>query len=83
MRAGRLRVLAGGGVAVVGVAAVVGAVFAMVAGPYVAALSMQKHRFDFGDSGSLNYAWFAGGTHIPAERHATPPRRGTGELSAG
>ena len=28
--------------------------FAAVAGPYVAALSHQKHRFDFGDSGSLN-----------------------------
>jgi hypothetical protein len=52
-------------------AAVVGAVFAMVAGPYVAALSMQKHRFDFGDSGSLNYAWFAAGTqkfHLEPEQ---------------
>jgi 4-amino-4-deoxy-L-arabinose transferase-like glycosyltransferase len=37
-------------------------VFALVAGPYIAALSMQKHRFDFGDSGALNYAWYAGGT---------------------
>ena len=37
-------------------------VFAAVAGPYVAALSRQKHRFDFGDSGSLNYAWYVGGT---------------------
>jgi 4-amino-4-deoxy-L-arabinose transferase-like glycosyltransferase len=36
-------------------------VFGMVAGPYVAALSHQKHRFDFGDSGALNYAWYAGG----------------------
>ena len=37
-------------------------IFAAVAGPYVAALSRQKHRFDFGDSGSLNYAWYVGGT---------------------
>jgi 4-amino-4-deoxy-L-arabinose transferase-like glycosyltransferase len=37
-------------------------VFAAVAGPYVAALSRQKQRFDFGDSGSLNYAWYVGGT---------------------
>ena len=36
--------------------------FAIVAGPYIAALSRQKHRFDFGDSGSLNYAWYVGGT---------------------
>lgn len=38
------------------------AVFAVIAGPYVAALSHQKHRLDFGDSGSLNYAWYVGGT---------------------
>ncbi len=36
-------------------------VFGIVAGPYIAALSHQKHRFDFGDSGALNYAWYAGG----------------------
>jgi hypothetical protein len=36
--------------------------FAVVAGPYVAALSRQKGRFDFGDSGALNYAWYVGGT---------------------
>ncbi len=36
--------------------------FAIVAGPYIAALSKQKHRFDFGDSGALNYAWYAAGT---------------------
>ena len=38
------------------------AVFAAVAGPYVAALSKQKRRFDFGDSGALNYAWYVSGT---------------------
>ena len=36
--------------------------FAIVSGQYIAALSKQKHRFDFGDSGSLNYAWYVGGT---------------------
>jgi hypothetical protein len=36
--------------------------FGLIAGPYVAALSRQKHRLNFGDSGSLNYAWYVGGT---------------------
>jgi hypothetical protein len=36
--------------------------FAIVAGPYVAALSHQHGRLDFGDSGALNYAWYVGGT---------------------
>jgi 4-amino-4-deoxy-L-arabinose transferase-like glycosyltransferase len=36
--------------------------FSIVACPYIAALSQQKGRFDFGDSGSLNYAWFISGT---------------------
>jgi hypothetical protein len=36
--------------------------FAIVAGPYIAALSRQKGRFDFGDSGNLNYVWFVSGT---------------------
>ncbi len=48
------RVLAAGGLALL--------VFAAVAGPYIAALSRQKHRFDFGDSGALNYAWYVSGT---------------------
>lgn len=42
--------------------ALAGLVFAMFAGPYIAALSHQKHRFDFGDSGALNYAWYVSGT---------------------
>ena len=49
-----VRVVVGGALALV--------VFAAVAGPYVAALSKQKHRFDFGDSGALNYAWYVSGT---------------------
>ena len=36
--------------------------FIAIAGPYIAALSHQKHRLDFGDSGSLNLAWFVGQT---------------------
>ncbi|MDQ2832767.1 MAG: hypothetical protein M3Y50_03300 [Acidobacteriota bacterium] len=36
--------------------------FSFVAGPYIGALSRQKGRFDFGDSGSLNYIWFVSGT---------------------
>jgi hypothetical protein len=48
------RVVAGGVLALV--------VFAAGAGPYIAALSMQKGRFDFGDSGALNYAWYVSGT---------------------
>jgi hypothetical protein len=36
--------------------------FAVVAGPYMAALSHQKGRFDFGDSGNLNYVWYVSGT---------------------
>ena len=48
------RVIAAGALAFV--------VFAAVAGPYIAALSRQKHRFDFGDSGALNYAWYVSGT---------------------
>ncbi len=48
------RVAAAGGLALL--------VFAALAGPYVAALSRQKHRFDFGDSGALNYAWYVSGT---------------------
>ncbi len=48
------RVITGGALAFV--------VFAAVAGPYIAALSKQKGRFDFGDSGALNYAWYVSGT---------------------
>jgi len=48
------RVIAGGLLAAV--------VFALIAGPYISALSKKAHRFDFGDSGSLNYAWYVSGT---------------------
>jgi len=55
------RVAAGGALAL--------AVFAAVAGPYIAALSRQKHRFDFGDTGALALAWTVSGT---AEYHLEP-----------
>jgi 4-amino-4-deoxy-L-arabinose transferase-like glycosyltransferase len=48
------RVVAGGALALL--------VFAAVAGPYIVALSKQKHRIDFGDSGALAYAWYSSGT---------------------
>lgn len=48
------RVVAGGVLALMA--------FAAVAGPYMTALSMQKHRLDFGDSGALAYAWYSAGT---------------------
>ena len=47
--------------------------FAIVAGPYVAALSIQRGRFDFGDSGALNYAWYVGGTE---KMHLQPTQTG-------
>jgi len=49
-----IRVIAAGALAFI--------VFAAIAGPYIGALSKQKHRFDFGDSGALNYAWYVSGT---------------------
>jgi 4-amino-4-deoxy-L-arabinose transferase-like glycosyltransferase len=36
--------------------------FAALAGQYIAALSHARGRFDFGDSGALNYAWYVAGT---------------------
>lgn len=36
--------------------------FSVIAGPYIAALSHQQGRFDFGDSGNLNYVWYVSGT---------------------
>ena len=50
------------------------AVFGVVAGPYIAALSRQKHRFDFGDSGTLNYAWYVSGTE---KMHLEPSMTGS------
>ena len=41
--------------------AIVLACFSIVAAPLVLGLSYEKHRFTFGDSGKLNYAWFVAG----------------------
>jgi hypothetical protein len=56
--------------------------FALVAGPYVVALSIQKQRLTFGDSRFITYAWFVNGVPMRhAEADATgrrlvhPPRR--------
>jgi len=54
---------------VLGAAIVAAVCFGVTAGPYVAALSQQKGRLDFGDSGSLNYAWYVGGTE---KKHLQP-----------
>ena len=43
-------------------AAVVLICFGALAGPYITALSRQHGRLDFGDSGTLNYAWYVSGT---------------------
>ena len=43
--------------------------FVIVAGPYINALSLQKGRFDLGDSGTLNVAWFVSGV---ARMHLQP-----------
>ncbi|MGH9617192.1 MAG: hypothetical protein ACRD28_10665, partial [Acidobacteriaceae bacterium] len=37
-------------------------VFLVVCAPYIAALTLQKHRLDLGDSARLNYAWCVDGT---------------------
>ena len=54
--------------------AVAAVVFTGLSGSFVAALSIQQHRFTIGDAGRLNYAWmvqreipaFAGWTGLPA-----------------
>jgi 4-amino-4-deoxy-L-arabinose transferase-like glycosyltransferase len=56
------------------------ACFAIVAGPYIAALSKQKGRLDFGDSGNLNYAWYVGGTEKMHLQNGTPEIYGTSEV---
>ena len=52
------------------------ACFCLLAAPLVLSLSQQKHRFTFGDSGKLNYAWFVGG--IPSYSGWTGQPAGNG-----
>jgi hypothetical protein len=54
--------------------------FGAVAGPYIAALSWQKGHFDFGDSGSLNYAWYIGGTEKFHLQNGQPELYGTADV---
>jgi hypothetical protein len=54
--------------------------FSIVAGPYIAALSKQKGRFDFGDSGNLNYVWFVGGTEKMHLQQDEPQLFGVAEV---
>lgn len=54
--------------------------FSIVAGPYIAALSKQKGRFDFGDSGNLNYVWFVGGTEKMHLQQDAPNLFGAAEV---
>ncbi len=51
-------------------------VFAAVAGPYIAALSMQKGRFCVGDSGRLGYAWYVDGADRFEQQKNDPSRYG-------
>jgi hypothetical protein len=65
----------------IAVAAVVAlACFGIIAGPYIAALSKQKGHLDFGDSGTLNYAWYVGGTEKMHLQNGTPALYGTSEV---
>jgi hypothetical protein len=45
--------------------AVAGLAFVLVAGPFVTALSLQRGRATFGDSGRLNYLWYVNGAPPP------------------
>jgi hypothetical protein len=54
--------------------------FSIVAGPYIAALSKQKGRFDFGDSGNLNYVWFVAGTEKMHLQQYQPSLFGTADV---
>ena len=57
--------------------AIVLACFSMVAAPLVLSLSHEKHRFTFGDSGKLNYAWFVAGIPDYSGWNGQPPETGT------
>jgi hypothetical protein len=54
--------------------------FSIVASPYIVALSKQKGRFDFGDSGSLNYIWFVSGTEKMHLEQDVPTSFGAAEV---
>ena len=58
-------------------AAIALACFCLTAAPLVLSLSYQKHRFTFGDSGKLNYAWFVNGIPPYAGWTGQPAESGT------
>jgi hypothetical protein len=53
-----------------------GIIFALLAGPFIVALSLAKGHFTTSDTGRLNYAWYVGGVPV---RHwqGGPPEAGT------
>ncbi|MEO8372730.1 MAG: hypothetical protein ABI806_26335 [Candidatus Solibacter sp.] len=53
------------------------ACFCLVAAPLVLSLSLEKHRFTFGDTGKLNYAWSVGGLPPYAGWIGHPPENGS------
>ena len=56
-------------------------IFLIICGPYIAALSLQKHRFDFGDSARLNYAWLVAGTEPQHLLNNQPARFGNSHVA--
>jgi len=58
-------------------ALIAGACFCAVAAPLVVRLSVEKHRFTFGDSGKLNYAWFVAGIPPYSGWTGKPAENGT------
>jgi len=60
-----------------GHAAIALAGFCLVAAPLVLSLSHEKHRFTFGDSGKLNYAWFVAGIPSYSGWNGRPAENGT------
>jgi hypothetical protein len=56
-------------------------VFLAICGPYITALSLQKHRFDFGDSARLNYAWLVDGTQSQHLLNNQPARFGNSHVA--
>jgi 4-amino-4-deoxy-L-arabinose transferase-like glycosyltransferase len=58
-------------------AAIALACFCLAAAPLVLSLSLEKHRFTFGDSGKLAYAWFVNGIPPYAGWTGQPAESGT------
>lgn len=50
--------------------------FAVVAGPYIGALSKKEGHFSSGESGSDNYAWYVDGAERFEQQHGQPETKG-------